>query len=385
MSRQICDVLIAGAGPVGSYLAWLLSTHGLKVMMLDRKKDPGDKVCCTGIISRECLRQLAVNNTVISSDLHNVNLFSPSGRTVSFKRKKAIAHVVDRPALNRVLVARASGSGVLSLLDTDIRDIIQKDDCVEIEATSGKLDMLFKAKMVVIASGYGTGLVKKCGLEDIRNYIIGCQSEVELSSGGGDTDIYLDHKLAPHGFAWLVPTQRNKALAGMLVSRNPRQNQRKFIDKLSTAGKISYYEAPAFGLIPLSPLKRTYNDRIVVVGEAAGQVKPTTGGGLYYGVLAAYTAAETIKQAFAKGDFSAVQLSSYEKGWQKLLQHELKLGHYLQKFYATLGNRMIDDIVMVMQRRNITGSADSPDLSFDWHSKAVSQLLREILSSHKNK
>jgi digeranylgeranylglycerophospholipid reductase len=386
MALDKCDVIIIGAGPVGGYLAWLLSVQGLKVMVLEKKKEPGEKVCCTGIISRECYSQLALDSTVKSADLKAVNLVSPGGRRISFHRKSPIAHIVNRPALNRILANRASSFGALFLFDTRVTEIIPKHDCIEIEAASGKLNLLFRTKVLVIASGYGPGLADKISLGNIKDYVIGCQSEIELPGDNMDTDIYLDHVLAPGGFGWLVPVGKRKGLAGMVCRNKPRHHQQAFLEKLKANGKISQYDdKPGFGLIPVNTLKKTFNERLLVVGEAAGQVKPTTGGGIYYGIVAAYTAAETIKQAFSKSDFSARQMSLYQHNWHKTLGNEITLGRYLQKIFASLGNRAIDDLFNLAERSNLAGPDDGPELSFDWHSRAMSQLMHNMISFPKRK
>ena len=133
-------------------------------------------------------------------------------------------------------------------------------------------------------------------------------------SDPGELEIYFDQRLAPGGFAWLVPTRDNRGLAGLLTHQRPEWHLNKLLSSLKAQGKITSTEViPGYGAIPLRPLPKTYADRILVVGEAAGQVKPTTGGGIYYGLMCADIAADTLHQAFQAHDFSESRLASYQK------------------------------------------------------------------------
>jgi flavin-dependent dehydrogenase len=140
---------------------------------------------------------------------------------------------------------------------------------------------------------------------------------------------------------------------------------------------ISDGAEPSFGGIPLRPLPRTYGDRVLVVGDAAGQVKPTSGGGIYYGLLCAGIAADTLHCALDKGDLSAGVLSSYERDWRRLLGAELTIGYWSRKLFERLSDRVIDRMFHTLDSRGIVDAmAASPDLSFDWHSRVILRMLR---------
>jgi flavin-dependent dehydrogenase len=146
---------------------------------------------------------------------------------------------------------------------------------------------------------------------------------------------------------------------------------------LRAQGKIVSAEVePTYGGIPLKPLSRTYGDRLVVVGDAAGQVKPTTGGGIYFGLLCAEIAANTLHRGLVNDDLSARGLAAYEQGWRKKLGKELKIDYYARKFYERLSDRRVDRIFEIIKSHGIDEALlKAKDLSFDWHSRAVLRLV----------
>jgi flavin-dependent dehydrogenase len=133
----------------------------------------------------------------------------------------------------------------------------------------------------------------------------------------------------------------------------------------------------SYGAIPLKPLARTYSERMIVVGDAAGQVKPMTGGGIYYGLLCADIAADTLHQALTDEDFSAKRLSRYERAWRRKLGRELRTGYWARKLFERLSNRQIDRLFEIVKAGGIDEALlKAEDVSFDWHSRTLRQLLK---------
>ena len=126
----------------------------------------------------------------------------------------------------------------------------------------------------------------------------------------------------------------------------------------------------------MKPLPRTYGERVMVVGDAAGQVKPTTGGGIYYGLLCADVAANTLHQALESNDLSARSLADYERKWRRKLGRELKIGYWARKSYERLSDQQIDRLFDIIKSNGIDEALlKADDLSFDWHSEAVLRLI----------
>jgi digeranylgeranylglycerophospholipid reductase len=116
---------------------------------------------------------------------------------------------------------------------------------------------------------------------------------------------------------------------------------------------------------------------MLVVGDAAGQVKPTSAGGIYYGLLCADIAARTLHQALEEGDLSGKRLMRYERGWRKKLGRELRIGYWTRKLFERLSDRQIDLIFEIIRANGIDEALlKAEGLTFDWHSKTVLSLLK---------
>jgi digeranylgeranylglycerophospholipid reductase len=211
----------------------------------------------------------------------------------------------------------------------------------------------------------------------VGDFAIGAQAEVE-TNGVGEVEVYLSREIAPAFFAWLVPTSLKRALVGLLSYRRPGFYLQRLIESLAKQGKIALAEAELrYGGVALKPLAKTYRERVIVVGGAAGQVKPITGGGIYYGLLCADIAADSLHQALENDNLSAKSLANYEKSWKRELGRELKLGYWGRKFYELLSDRQIDGIFDIIKANGIDKTfIEEDDLTFDWHSKVAIKLVR---------
>jgi len=370
------DVIVIGGGPVGSYMAYKLAGMGYDVVVLEQKEKLGGRVCCTGIISQECVNSFAIDDSVVLRRASGVRLFSPSGRLLRLWRQEIQVCIVDRAAFDMAIANRAQGKGAQYVLNSPVRDIEVGDDGVRVKVARQGEKSNFETRAVVIAAGFGSRLAEGLGLGKIGDFIMGVQAEVE-TIGVDEIEVYFGQEVAPGFFAWLVPTSTPKALVGLLSRRSPGLYLRKLISSLLAQGKIVSDEAElSHRGISLKPLAKTYGRRLVVVGDAAGQVKPTTGGGIYYGLLCADIAANNLHRALENDDLSARNLASYEREWKKKLRRELKIGYYARKFYEHLSDRQVDRIFAIIKSNGIDEALlKADDLSFDWHGEVILRLL----------
>ncbi|MFC2020312.1 geranylgeranyl reductase family protein [Chloroflexota bacterium] len=371
------DVIVIGGGPVGSRTAYRLAEMGWSVAVMEQKERLGEPVCCTGIIGQECVSHFAIDKSVIYRQANSAKVFSPSGKLLRLWRQEPQACIVDRAAFNVALANRAQSRGAEYLLNNPVGSIEVRDDRVRIESGhQGGESNFSEARAVVVAAGSGSRLVDGLGLGRVSDFTTGAQAEVE-TTGVDEVEVYLGQKVAPAFFAWLVPTSSQRALVGLLSRRRADFYLKKLLVSLVEEGKIvTAAVEPSFAGVPLKPLDKTYSNRVVVVGSAAGQVKPTTGGGIYYGLLCADIAADNLHRALETDNLSAKNLANYEKGWKRKLGGELKVGYWSRKFYELLSDRRIDRIFDIIRSNGIDEALlKADDLSFDWHGRAVLRLL----------
>jgi len=370
------DITVIGGGPVGSYTAGRLAGEGHRVLVLERRGGAGGKASCAGIVGQECIQAFVIPEAIILRRFNSATLFSPSGRPLHIARPEPQAAILDRDAFDTMLAERAQAAGAEYRFECRALNVAtERDRAVTTVIHRGKVEAV-PSRAVVVAGGFNPGLLERLGFGTYRDFTIGAQAEV-TAPGLKGVEVYFG-AMAPGFFAWLAPTAPPLARAGLLARQRPGHYLRKWLASLASSGKIASAEVKiSYGGIPLRPLLRTSGERLIVVGDAAGQVKPTSGGGIYYGRLAAESAAATLTRALAEGDLSAKRLAGYERAWRKRLGREIRIGYWARRFYERLDDRQVDRLFDVVRAGGIdTALLRAPDLSFDWHSKTILRLLR---------
>ena len=371
------DVLVVGAGPAGSYAALALARLGHRVLVFERQSEIGDAVCCTGIVSRESFNKFPETNDAIIAEVSSARLLSPSGKELVLSKEVPQACIVDRARFDQALAARARREGAEYLLPARVTDIVPRDRCVEMSVEHDGVTTLFTGKVAVISSGFGGRLPRKLGLGQPGDSALGAQAQAELQDVR-DTECYFSQSVAPGFFAWVVPTSPGRGLVGLLTRRKPGLYLGRFLSKLAAEGKVTSWDAAfRYGGIPLVPLRKSCTQRVVVIGDAAGHCKPTTGGGIYYGLLGTQAAVRVVNEALHADDVSARRLSRYDAAWRALLAKELQLGYIARRMYENLSDKQIDRIFAVVERSGLHHELPrSPGSSFDWHAGSLLRAVR---------
>jgi digeranylgeranylglycerophospholipid reductase len=233
------------------------------------------------------------------------------------------------------------------------------------------------AQVVVLACGFSPSLTARAGLGAIPDFAIGAQARVELKNLA-EAELYLGRDVAPGFFAWAVPTGEGEGLVGLLARRGARPRLETLLSRLHEAGKLAAPAGPVLQApVPLRPLRRSYGPRLLVVGDAAGHVKPTSGGGIYYSLLGAEFAAQTIVRAAGQGDFSRRGLSTYEELWKKRLAREFRVGHWARRIFERLSDPEIEEILDAVVANGVHETVlRSEQYAFDWHARVILDSLQ---------
>ena len=385
MSGQFYDVIIVGAGPAGSYIAYELASLGYNVAVFEEKSVPGLNVCCTGIISTECFHSLSPGTDVILTEVKSAKFFSPSGRCLrlQLQTERVQAYVVNRLLLDKALASKAQSQGAQYFFSSPVIDIIPGKDNIQAETLCSGAREIFSARVVVLANGFKPELPRKLGLGGIKNFLVGAQAEIEARNID-EPEVYFGQEIAPGSFAWLVPTRvgtsTNRAYVGLLATSQAKLHLQKFLNNLFGQGRILSPEVEiGQKAIPVGTLARSYGDRVLVIGDAAGQVKPTTGGGIYFGHLGAKIAARVLDEALSSDNLTAGYLSRYQKQWKAKMGKKLSRGYWARWAYAKLSDRQIEGIFNMLDSSGMVEALfNSGDVSFDWHSKLILAGLKRI-------
>ena len=373
MSTSLYDAIVIGAGPAGNTAALKLSEMGYRVVVIDWRQSIGDKLC-TGIIGNECVERFPPEAEHVYQKARAATIVSPSGKRYRIARDETQAFIIDRVAYVDSLARHAMEAGAGYELGERVANIEVSDQWVAVQTERGAMNRFYRAQLVILANGFGSPLVNMVGLQSdtSRDYMVGCQAEV-VADDLKDAEVYLGEEIAPGSFGWLVPLSGSRALAGIVSRGKLNGHMGGFLSTLQGKGKVTeVISSPRRWGIPLRPLSRTYGDRVLVVGDAAGLVKPTTGGGIYYALLSGEIAAKTANEAFIANDVSSRQLRRYEKEWKAVFGGELGIGYAARMLYEALGDRQIERLLGELVNYEIRDDLiNSKEFSFDWHSRVI--------------
>lgn len=371
------DVAVVGAGPSGSYVAYLLANEGFNVVLLERRNlNTSENTLCAGIVSKEAFRRLSLPENTILKGIKSFRFISPSGETFRYEHHCTFAYVVDRTAFDLALLSQAQKKGV-SFLQGLVEEIKINNDYVELsyrDTSRNLVRLTLRAKVSVIAAGLNTSLLNKSGLKRPEGVLMGAQIEAGFTCAD-EVEVYLGNNIAPGSFAWVIPISDSKARIGLTVNGDAMFYLKSFLEIPQIKERLNDRPEIKCRPIPFGPSSKTYGSRILSVGDAAGQVKTTTGGGIYYGLIGAEIAAQTLKEAFKKNDFSHSSLMVYEKRWRKRLDTEILMGIKLRKIYATLTDKTIDNLIRVANSSSIVSLIKKA--RFDWQRGFFLSLLRK--------
>ena len=333
------DVAIVGGGPGGLHAATLLARRGFDVVVFEEHASSGNPVHCTGVLAADAFAEFDLPRTVILNSLRTARFHAPSGVSISYTTDRIEAVAIDRLQLDQRLHERARTAGATLVHSRRVEDVDVEPDAVSIRLKDGER---IRARTCVLACGANYAIQRRLGLGLPSIYLQSAQLEVPAGRSG-DVEMYFGRDVAPNGFAWVVPVQRRDGdyvRVGLMCEEDSGAHFRRFLGRIAASWGIHSDRdmTPRQKLLPLSPLPRTYGDRLLAVGDAGGIVKATTGGGIYYSLLSASLGVAALEHAFQRGLFDAATLGRYERTWRRRLGGEIRAQQRLRE----LAHQMTD-------------------------------------------
>lgn len=313
------DVLIVGAGPAGSTTARYCSGKGLDVLMIDRRAEIGYPVQCGEFLpavkemysmfprSIDLEELLTVDGSLVAGRSAHIDLVSPRGRIY---RCEFEGLTLDRQAFDKYLVKKAVEAGARLATNTSMESI--RDGVAA--TTMGDI----KAKVIVGADGPNSRTAREVGLDRpaSRYPAITCQAEgnfepvVKMFFGS----------VAPGGYAWIIPKRSGANVGVGFTPRFLRTKPSELFEKFVTKIGVKSYRDVAMGFVPMSgPVGKTVEGNTLLVGDAAGHVMASNGGGIPIAMIAGRIAGRTIQEHLSEG----VPLDAYERRWREIMEKPL--------------------------------------------------------------
>ena len=368
------DAIIIGAGPAGSVAALELAAAGARVALIDRRRRIGDKLC-TGVIGAECAARFPVPAELIRHRASAAVVHAPGGAEYAVRRPSAQALIVDRVSYIAGVARRAADGGAHLRLGWRVNSVEKTARAASVLAQDGAgKTRRVDGRVLLIASGFGHALPEMAGIESARapEHLVGCQVEVRTEDLRR-TEVFAGERIAPTAFGWLAPVSPSSALLGVVARRGAGRGLERLSRELAASGRASSAlgEVGRWG-IPIRPIPKTYADRALALGDAAGFVKPTTGGGIYYAMISGELAAQAALEAMDEGDLSARSLSRYQRAWKREFGDELRIGYYARLLFEALNDRQLDLLMETFLSPEVQESVvNAPDFSFDRHSRTI--------------
>ncbi len=388
--NQLADIIVVGGGPVGSYAALNLAKLGVKTTVFEEHPTIGLPSHCAGHISIRSLRNMGLYplpNGIVENTFCAANFHSPLGTKFSLKLSCPVTTALNRARFDQYLAKQAQTAGASFVLNSHVQSLLKKDGVVtgvSVKQSEGVEEQV-NSKIVIDAEGVSSRLLRQTGLKALKpdRLVYAVEAEVE---GVKDVEldaveVYFGNAYAPGFYGWLIPRPDGSAKVGLATNHgDPREYLKRLMSKHPVASKqlakakiiqVGYHAITLGG-----PINRSYADGFLAVGDCASQVKPTTGGGVIFGLTCARTAAEVASQALKQGGVSSNFLQSYQKRCGDLLNFDFFVMLRLRRFLDSLSDEKVDEMLRVCGKLGVDKALRDVD-EIDFQGKLLLTAIRK--------
>ncbi|MEM3403584.1 MAG: NAD(P)/FAD-dependent oxidoreductase [Nitrososphaeria archaeon] len=354
------DIIIAGGSFSGLLCAKELSSKGLQTKVLEEHSKIGYPDKCSGVVSLASLNHLGLFpfKKFLQNRFSKIMLHSPNDSRIVINLNDPNILIIDRCNLDNYLAEEAIKSGAELKLSKYVDGILQDFSSVKVKIRDGEI---FRSKYLIDARGVASFPNKKLLLKGIqaRGFYKGYESDC--------IHVFLDEKFAPGFFSWIIPINEYICKVGLATKTYPIECFKTFLDKVKIKQFFNLNPAP---IIVNGPIEHFINNKVLYVGDSAGQTKPTTGGGIYFGGAASILASRALLHNF---DENNSLISKYERAWFKTFKREIEYMKLARSYYEKMKNNDIEHLFNLIKK---TYSDEITfEIDYDFH---ISSLIKSI-------
>jgi len=353
------DAVVAGGSISGLLAAREIAKNGYSVLVLEEGFEVGSPEHCGGLVSKKALKELGIepSQKTFDSEIECAKIFSPGGKEITINSEKQKIIVINRRELDKQAARQARDNGAEISVKTSFQEKINNG----VKTSNGNIE----CKFFVDCRGVSR-LVNK----DRNGILLTAQYEVYANwIKKGQVEVYFDQEKYPEFFAWIIPSGDGVGKIG--VSGKGINAITKMDEFLKSKGDFSTIRKIFAPIWIKGPIKNFVENNTVIVGDAAGQAKPTTAGGIFSCGMAGIMAGNAISEALEKNDSSL--LMNYEKRWKEKFGKEFEKQNLARKILARLDNGTVNKLFNSITPEIEEDISNKED--FDFHTSSILRLL----------
>lgn len=354
------DVIVVGAGPVGSNTARLLAAKGWSVLLVEEHPEVGHPVQCAGLVTPRIFDHTPFPiGDLWQNDLRGGIVVSPDGTKVRFETDQIQAQAMDRARFDQRMAQHAVQEGVDLRTGTKAVAAARDKDGVVVTLQRDGKRATVRCRLLVGADGTRSRVADWFRFPGVTERVSAYEAELtgcHVPEGEEHLiPMFAGNAQAPGFFSWIIPIGDGRTRSGLAVAPGlseqaaKRYYERMFDDPSSAeylkGAKESYL---IIGAIPLGLRRRLVQDRVMLVGDAAGMAKPTSGGGILMGLIGSEHLAHVADDALRRDLLEEEELRPYERRVRRVIGRDLRKGGLLRDLYVRFRDEDLDKMAHLL-------------------------------------